>query len=50
MLAYIAFTLVTINGNNNTETTFVVDITTARVYVAKERNIYIDGRRKTKLI
>jgi len=42
---------VDINGQNNTETNFVVSVTMATVYVAKERNIgYIDGRRKATLI
>jgi len=32
------------------ETNFVGGVTMTAVYVAKERNIYIDGCRKAKLI
>jgi len=40
----------TINGENNTETNFVIGVTMARVYVAEARNIYIDERRNARLI
>jgi len=39
----------TINGNNNTETNFVVGVAMATVYAPK-KEIYIDGRRNATLI